>query len=82
MRGQAKYTAGLLHEHQSTKSLINIKERKQDNCKLKKAIVSLFFRRIIMLQQDDGKTLKQLGLAIGAMVVFTIVLIITVNVLT
>jgi hypothetical protein len=35
-----------------------------------------------MLQQDDGKTLKQLGLAIGAMVVFTIVLIITVNVLT
>lgn len=34
-----------------------------------------------MLQQDDAKTLKQLGMAIGAMVLFTIILITTVNVL-
>lgn len=34
-----------------------------------------------MLQQDDSRTLKQLALAIGGMLVLTIVLAITANIL-
>ena len=33
-----------------------------------------------MLQKDDSQTLKQIGIAIGAMVAFTIVLIVTANI--